>query len=102
MGADSELVTSLEGVASEGAGEGAVSIAGVASAAGVGVAVATGVASDAGVAAAVAVGIGSLRSFFCTVVFPEFAFAVMMESKRVMAKKAMPIQVVKRASTLVV
>jgi hypothetical protein len=72
---------------------------GVASAAGAGVGVA---ATAAGVAAAVAVGIGSLSSFFCTVVFPEFAFAVMMESKRVMAKKAMPIQVVKRASTLVV
>ena len=33
---------------------------------------------------------------------PEFAFAVRMERRRVIAKKAMPIQVVNLAKTLVV
>lgn len=35
-------------------------------------------------------------------VLPEFAFAVRIERRRVIAKKAMPIQVVNRARTLVV
>ena len=34
--------------------------------------------------------------------FPEFAFAVRIERRRVIEKKAMPIQVVNRANTLVV
>lgn len=60
--------------------------------------------SWAGVRLGVAVetGTGASRSFFCTAVLPEFALAVRIESKRVMEKKATPIQVVNFASTLVV
>ena len=54
------------------------------------------------VAGAAASGAGALKSFFWISVFPLLALAVRMESRRVIAKKTIAIQVVKRASTFVV